>query len=100
VAVNFGTVAEYGLSNISAAVYEYAAGSQITLDVGIFENGFRAFDLGGVPVESNTPQLTIDAADVPNPARGDTVTINDVGYVVRDIRPDGEGWTVLVLSES
>jgi len=86
------------LSNASAT-YSYAAGGVVELS-GIFEDGFRAFAMGSVAVESNTPELSVKSSDLTNPVRGDSVEIDDVVYYVRDIRPDNEGLTVLVLSES
>jgi len=86
------------LANVTAT-YTYAAGGVADMPA-IFENGYRAFDLGGVAVESNTPELSVKSSDLTSPVRGDSVEIDDVVYTVRDIRPDNEGLTVLVLSES
>lgn len=66
-----------------------------------FENGYRQFDLGGVPVESNTPELSVATENLPTgAARGDAVSVDGVSYTVRDIRPDGHGLTVLTLTEA
>lgn len=85
------------LANVSV-VYTNAFGNQVTV-AGIFENGFRAFDLGGVAVESNTPEVSIKTSDATFPTRGLPITVDGGAYVIRDIRPDNEGLTVLVLSE-
>jgi hypothetical protein len=86
------------MANVTAS-YVYAAGGTADDIPGIFENGYRAFDLGGVAVESNQPELSVKTSDLTSPARGDTVEIDDITYTVRDIRPDNEGLTVLVLTE-
>jgi hypothetical protein len=88
------------LANVTAS-YTYAAGGNIAALIGIFESGFRTFvGNAGLPVESNTPELSVKSSDLLNPARGDVVMINGDNYTVRSIRPDSEGLTLLVLSEA
>jgi hypothetical protein len=80
------------------AIYTHASGTTFPLTV-IFDNSFRAFDLGNVGVESNSPEASCKSSDISSPARGDTIEIHDIVYTVRSVRPDAEGLTVLTLSE-
>jgi hypothetical protein len=81
-------------------VYVRADGRRRTVPA-VFENAFRHFDLGGTPVESNTPEAHLKTADMPSgAARGDLVIVAGATYAVRDIKPDGAGLTVLVLTET
>ncbi len=70
------------------------AGGTVT---GIFDAPYER-SLG--MVDSSGPVLTIRAADWPDVARGDSVTIDATEYSVLGIEPDGTGVTVLRLQRS
>lgn len=49
-------------------------------------------------VESFAPTLLVRTADIPNAARGDAVTVNDVNYTVFGIEPtEDDAMTLLIL---
>ena len=78
------------------AVWE-AAGGEVELPV-IVDAGHVLDETGAVAV--STRQRVIHAMDHTLPAaaaQGDVVRIGDDGFVVRDIRPDGTGMTVVIL---
>lgn len=83
-----------------------ALGEQVEYDNktiwGIFES--RYFELGFErPVESTEHTLTVRSSDVEGVTHGKevvrTVSGTDTTYTVENIQPDGEGMTILVLSE-
>jgi len=66
---------------------------------GYFDNDYlTALDVGGTSpaFECATSDL---AAVTPAVVRGTAITIDSVSYIVEEIKPDGTGMTVLVLSE-
>jgi len=69
---------------------------------GIFDSAY--FELGFErPVESKELRLTVRSSDVTGVTHGKevvrTVSGTDTTYTVENVQPDGEGMTVLVLSE-
>lgn len=53
----------------------------------IFDNAYQEnFGVAGV-----NPYITAQESKMPGAARGQTVTINAVAYVIRNIVPDGTG---------
>ena len=64
---------------------------------GIFDNGFERAEVGTLGVESTGPTFTAATADLPGIAQGDTLRIEYDVYTIRDVEPDGEGITELVL---
>ena len=65
----------------------------------IFDNSIQVVNPVTAGVELTAPQAMIQAADVPNVQRGDTLTINAVVYQIIGIQPDGTGLLTLILSE-
>jgi hypothetical protein len=78
---------------------------------GIFDNGHQNA-LGGF-IESTTPSFMCSSSDiaeyvtgsiaVPNftaLAQGSALIINDVGYAVTEVHPDGTGMTTLLLEQT
>lgn len=56
--------------------------------------------VGGVEVESQGPELFIRLSEwTPEPARDDAVTVRGTAYVVRTVRPDGQGGARVPLRE-
>lgn len=81
----FGTAATY----LSGTVY------------GIFESGFAAAQVGaGAGVEGARYTFTCPAANVPNIARGATLTIAATAYTVKSVQPDGTGVVDLILERA
>lgn len=52
---------------------------------------------GGVEVESVGPAVGFESALVPNVAQNDAVVVGSTNYEVKEVQPDGTGWTVLRL---
>lgn len=52
-------------------------------------------------ISTSTPMLTIVTADAPDVAFRDSVIISEVSYsgIVKDVQNDGQGFTVLLLSQ-
>lgn len=65
----------------------------------IFDNSIQVVNPVTAGVELTAPQAMVQAADVPNVQRGDTLTINAVVYQIIGIQPDGTGLLTLILSE-
>ncbi|HDK41519.1 MAG TPA: hypothetical protein ENG93_02540 [Nitrospirae bacterium] len=66
---------------------------------GIFDNDYEAADLGEGAVEASVPTFLYKSSDISNVQQGMTLVVNGTTYKVREIRPDGTGMTLLVLSE-
>lgn len=88
----FFTVGEHA----EAVTYTAAGASAVTVN-GIFDDAYsEAF----ADVEGDAPHFTCVASDVPNVAHGDTIKRGTVTYTVVNVRPDGQGLTVLRLRTS
>lgn len=71
-------------------------GSGVTVD-GLFRLPYgEAFGL----VAGNSPSFEAPSGDLSGIARGASVTINATAYKVAEIKPDGQGMTLLVLEEA
>jgi len=87
--------------NFSADMAAYFAdfGTTATLDgvsvTGIFDNGSAA-GLDNLMLGSN-PTFMLDSASASSASRGKTLVLNAVNYIVREVKPDGTGITVLEL---
>lgn len=80
-----------------AATYTPDGGDPSTI-YGIFDDEY--FDeVGGVGIEGSAPAFHCEAADVSGVAQGDALTVNSVSYIIRNVRPDGTGYVVLILEE-
>ena len=68
----------------------------------IFENGYAAAEYDrlsqNVAVESTAPRATCRDADIPGVSHGATLAVSGTTYYVVEVRPDGTGVTVLLLS--
>jgi hypothetical protein len=71
-------------------------GKEVTV---IFDNEFKMAVPMGADVESSSPTAIAMSSDVDGVAHGDIVEIREVTYKIIEIKPDGTGFTVLVLSE-
>ncbi len=63
---------------------------------GIFENVYLELD---IDVDSSTPMVQVRDIDIPNVDRGSIVDRSGLRYTVVQVQPDGEGMSVLRLSE-
>lgn len=66
---------------------------------GIFHNEYEAVTLFAGQIESANPYAEALDTDIVGIAHGDIMTINAVAYKVTEIKPDGTGITVLILSK-
>ena len=65
----------------------------------IFDRESALLDLGEVGLESSRPVATARTEDVSAIASGSTITINGDPFKVTANRPDGTGFSILVLAE-
>ena len=67
----------------------------------IFDAEYVDVTVTDSPVESSGPAASTKASEFEQydfqPKQNDEITINDVDYVVANVRPDGRGWIVLML---
>ncbi len=75
-----------------------ATWNSTTFDV-LFLNSYELLTLFGIAVEAYNVSAYVDDSKISGLARGDTFTVNSIGYKVRDVQPDGTGMTILVLSK-
>jgi hypothetical protein len=64
---------------------------------GLLDKDYLPVQFGNQVIESSAPVLLVRTEDV-TVSHGTPVTIGDEDYTVREVRPDGEGMTDLVLS--
>jgi len=82
-----------------AASYTPSGGVAATVN-GIFDNEYFETDAGGeVAFALQQPMFHCRTADVSSAAEGDAITISGTNYIVRNVRPDGTGMTMLMLEE-
>ena len=89
---------EFGLT----ASYTPTGGSASDID-GIFDNGYLATSVGGesVGIQNAVAAFTCRSADLPGGAAdGDAIEISGTAYIVRQIEPDGQGMSRLVLEKA
>ena len=82
--------------SLGFAVYATTSGA---VDVpGIFSRDFFSSDPGGaVSIQSTAPMFKCETSTVTGVGEGDTLTVDSVGYVVVEKRPDGTGITEIRL---
>lgn len=67
---------------------------------GVFDARHVAVDAGGeVPVADYQTTLSARRGDLGDVAAGDAVEVRGALYSIAELRPDSEGWVVLVLTE-
>jgi hypothetical protein len=81
--VEFGVSATYGDDTLN----------------GILDSDYFAAEIGArVAIEGARLRFICRSADLPSEAaHGDSITIDSADYVVREIHPDGNGMTELVI---
>jgi hypothetical protein len=83
------------------ATYNPASGASYSVN-GIFDAAYKSVDPNsGATVSTEQPIFTMAAADVRSgrPIQGDTITIAEIEYKIRDPQPDGKGLITLFLTE-
>lgn len=100
--MNFDDLAVQALAAFGeAATYTPAGRSAFALSV-VFDAPFVEIDdLAGPPVASQRIFVTVHLADFPsgiNPLENDQLIARGTTYVVREVRPDGQGVARLMLN--
>jgi len=87
---SFFDVSEFGVSAL-------ISGSSVN---GVFDNDY----IDALDVSGTVPMFTCAATDlyaiVPAVGRGTTAVINSVSYIIENIKNDGTGVVILILSEA
>jgi hypothetical protein len=66
----------------------------------IFDNEFSvAQTVGETEMGIPAPQALCKASDVPNASVGDRLAVAGTNYYVQEVRPDGTGLVLLILSK-
>jgi hypothetical protein len=85
------------------ATYTSAVGGAPSQIPVIFENEYAAAEYDrlsqNAAVESTSPRATCRDADVPGVSHGAALAVSGTTYFVIEVRPDGTGVTVLILSK-
>ena len=81
------------------ATYTPTGGVAVTVR-GIFDEPYSAADLGGFADFSTlNPSFITKTAAVASADYGDAITINSVDYIIREVMPDGVGFTTFTLEK-
>lgn len=84
------------------ATYTPSAGGGPSEIPVIFENEYAAAEYDRIAnsasMESSSPRATCRDIDIPGVSHGSTLEMNGTTYYVIEVRPDGTGVTVLILS--
>lgn len=91
----FFSINDFGVE----VIYTPDGGSPSTV-TGIFDNPYLAADAGGfVEFTATSPTFITRTSAITGVAYGDTLTIDSVTYLIREVMPDGTGMTTLALEE-
>lgn len=89
-------LADFGVS----VTYTKAGGSPVSI-VGIFDAPFVGVIFDQADAADVVPRLRVRSADMPNGAAiADAVTVEAIEFSVKQIRPDGTGFTILDLAKT
>lgn len=88
--------------------FTWSRGSEVLGEdlAGVFDARHYEAEVGGeVAVSEYTPSLGCRRADVNYGEAGgiavdDVITVRETDYLVKDFRPDSEGWLVVILAEA
>ena len=85
-----------------AGLYTLAAGGDPVNVNGIYEAPHSGISLGdGIEVSASDPSFKSSSADLPSGAgQGDTLVVEAGTFKVKDLEPDGSGFTVITLTQS
>lgn len=69
---------------------------------GLFDRVADVASIGEASIVASGPVALVRTSDAIRLAlkRGDALRVEDVAYVIRDVRPDGQGMTTLGLDEA
>lgn len=88
-------------SRINDSVFKHLANREATLNgvtvSGIFDDAYSAAMIGDVGMENTQPMFTLKTSLVIGDPVGQTITIDGIGYMVANHRPDGSGVSRLLL---
>ncbi len=86
----------------TAATYQRASGGSPFTVSGVFDYvTVEEFSASGAPSQSKRPSLGVKLADFPAaPVKGDTLTVNSIGFRVSHIDEDGQGGAMLILQKT
>lgn len=87
---------DYGFAIAATHINEYGIESTVN---GIFDNQYFAANsgMGSVAFAESNPIFTGETADFTDIRYGDRLEINSVTWIIREIMPDGTGFTELTL---
>jgi hypothetical protein len=91
--VNNAVTTEYGID----VLYTAEGQSPVTLR-GIFDYTYFEAE-GGVGIQARQARLTIEDKDAPAIKNNELITAKAKNFIIRQVRPDGEGITELDLEE-
>jgi len=80
------------------ASYTETGQSAVNVD-GIFDDEYLLEEGGSVGFASSTPVFHCATSSVSAAAPNDLITINGTNYTIVNVRPDGSGTTILILTE-
>ncbi|MFL9997376.1 hypothetical protein PQR34_40220 [Paraburkholderia sediminicola] len=89
------------VADLDDAVLRDLADDDITVDGepvrGMFAAPWLGPDLGRQRTQLEHPQVSVRDVDAARMVQGSVVIVGTDAYVVFELRPDGTGWTVLLL---
>lgn len=89
-------------TRVNAAVSAKVATDAATLDgvavTGKFDDGTQS-GLNNMMLGTN-PTYTLPSASASSSSRGKTLVFDSVSYTVREVKPDGNGWSLLELEKA
>lgn len=90
------------MTTFGEKVMLHLEGREPIVVTGLFNAAYQAVDVStGVPISTVQPLLEVVANDLPaRPEEGDTVIVQDVTYLIVDVRPDGNGYLKLALQRT
>ena len=92
-------VHQASLATFGESVTLRLAGQPEVVVRGVFTSRYHVAEVGQeAGVSSSTPAVGLLEADLPaEVSPTDEVDVRGTTYVVHEIQPDGEGWTILLL---
>ena len=66
---------------------------------GIFDHEYTEYLFNGSPVAGESPVFGCAESDLPYYTYGTDIVIESVDYKIRAWKPDGTGWTTLILEK-
>ncbi len=66
---------------------------------GILDKEYIETTINGVPVAGEYPIFGCAESDLPTYSYGTDIVVDSTNYKIRNWKPDGTGWTTLILEE-